>query len=51
MFTLEIFRGAQNGWRPVSAASSLIDRATAERRLSLYKKVRGADFLYRIVCC
>lgn len=50
-FTLQKFHGAQNGWRSVSSGCASIDRETAERRLSLYRKVRGDISIFRIVEC
>lgn len=46
MFIISTYCGTVAQWQPVSAAR--LTRAAAERRLSLYRAVRGADWLYRI---
>ena len=43
---IERFAGALNGWR--DASPSVVDAATAARRLRLYRAVRGDAYIYRV---
>jgi hypothetical protein len=44
-FRVYIWSGISAGWLP---ASSLRDRAEADRFASLLRKVRGADHVYKV---
>lgn len=46
LFTVETFKGCQAGWE--AASPQALPLAQAERRLSLYQRIRGQEWLFRL---
>ncbi len=48
MLTIQTFKGCAAGWQPANPAALPLAPEAAARRLALYQRIKGQDWLFRL---